>query len=91
MALPGRGQGGGRGGGATLFYSGVPGGPDSHLGTKFYALKYKNELKIKIRKKSGRKKFQKTVNLGKKELAATPYHRIHNFFNFFPLGTKFYA
>ena len=25
------------GGGSTLFYSGVPGGPDSPLGTKFYA------------------------------------------------------
>ena len=33
------GRGGGGGGGPTLFYSGVPGGPDSPLGTKFYALK----------------------------------------------------
>ena len=42
LAWPGGRRGGsagegGRGGGSMLFYSGVPGGPDSPLGTKFYA------------------------------------------------------
>ena len=32
--------------------------------------------KIKIRKKSGRKKFKKTENLGKKELAAAARQRL---------------
>ena len=32
-----------------------------------------------IRKKTGRKLKKKTEHLGKKELAATPYHRINSF------------
>ena len=34
--------------------------------------------KIKIRKKSGRKKLKETENLGKKELAATARQRLSN-------------
>ena len=43
--------------------------------------------KIKFEKNLVEKKI-KTGNIGKKELAATPYHRISCFF-FYPPGTKF--
>ena len=56
---------------------------DSPLGTKFYALKQKNGQTHKHRKKSGRTKIIKTENIGKKELAAPPYHRINNCFLMF--------
>ena len=40
----------------------------------------KNNQTNKIRKQSGRTNLKKNEHLWKKELAATPYHRINNIF-----------
>ena len=69
MALPGRGgRGGGRGRGrvdAFLLLSGVPGGLDSPLGTKFDALNRKMAKKINFEKNLVEKNIN-AENLGKK-------------------------
>ena len=55
---------------------GVPGGLDSPLGTKFYALNRKMTKQIKFEKHLVEQKLKITENLGKKELAAAARQRL---------------
>ena len=73
------GEGGG-GGRVHAFLLGGPGRSGQSSGHKVLCLKIKNDQKNEIRKNIWSKEIKKNEHLGKKELAATPYHRINSFF-----------